>query len=745
MKQIFFAVLVIFFIVSFVTVFFTFTQVNAEQERLKNDIEYRSSLLADSLKESVEPNFINKSNVYLQSVVERFTDTQRIAGFAIVDNMGNIVAVSSSLPKEISDVQQIATDVMDSDTAAGDFIQFNDSKMYVFASPLRDQESVVGSLVIIQNAGYIDARLLDIWKNNLLRLFAQSFLVSLAVLFILRWIIFIPIRSLVDALRLTRNVSPDKSTQKIFDNPIFGPLLQEVGNMQQRLIEARIAASEEARLRLKKLDTPWTKERLKAFVSSILKERTIFLVSNREPYIHKKDGNKIVSYVPASGMVTALEPVMQACGGLWIAHGSGSADRLVVDKKDKVEVPPDDPRYTLKRVWLTEEEERGYYLGFANEGIWPLCHIAHTRPVFKKSDWEQYQKVNEKFARVLLEEIKGHKNPIVLIQDFHFALLPRLIKDKRPDAIVGIFWHIPWPNEEAFSICPWKKEMLEGMLGADIVGFHTQFHCNNFIHTVGNELEALVAWDKFTITKDSHKTLIKAFPISIDFNSVVVSKEQEQKNEEEKKELLEKLDVKTLYVGVGVDRLDYTKGILERLKAIELFLNKYPSYIGNFTFIQLASPSRSSVQEYKNFAEQVEQEVERINTAFKQNGWKPIIYLEEHKDHVYINTLYQVANVCLVTSLHDGMNLVSKEFVAARNDEKGVLVLSQFAGSSQELRGALIVNPYNGEQTADTIHRALTMPEKEQVSRMRRMRDVVKNYNVFRWSAELLKTMVDLE
>lgn len=744
MKQILVAVLVIFFIVSLITVSFTFSQVSNEEARLRNDIEYRSSLLADSLKESIEPNFINKSNTYLQSVVERFADRQRIAGFAIVDNVGNIVAVSSSLPKEISDAQEIATDVMDSDTPAGDFVQFNDTKMYVFASPLHDEESVVGSLVIIQNAGYIDSRLLDIWKNNLLRLFAQSFLVSIAVLLILRWIIFVPIRSLVDSLRLTRNGTTNKGRQKVFNNPIFGPLLQEVGNMQQHLIEARIAASEEARLRLKKLDTPWTKERLKAFVSNILKDRTIFVVSNREPYIHKKDGNKIVSYVPASGMVTALEPIMQACGGMWIAHGSGNADKLVVDKRDRVEVPPNDPRYTLKRVWLTEEEEKGYYLGYSNEGIWPLCHNAHTRPVFKKSDWEQYQKVNEKFAKAMLEELKGHKNPIVLIQDFHFALLPKLIKEKRPDAIVGIFWHIPWPNEEAFSICPWKKDMLEGMLGADIIGFHTQFHCNNFIHTVGNELEALVAWDKFTITRDNHSTFIKAFPISIDFSNMTYSKEQQQQHKEEEKELLDKLGVKTPYVAVGVDRLDYTKGILERLKAIELFLTNYPSYVGKFTFIQLAAPSRTDVQEYKDFAENVDKEVERINNAFKQNGWKPIVYLPEHRGHDFINTLYRAANICLVTSLHDGMNLVSKEFVASRYDEKGVLILSQFAGSSQELRGAIIVNPYNGEQTAEAIHQALTMKESEQTRRMRRMREVIKNHNVFRWSAELLKNMVDL-
>lgn len=514
--------------------------------------------------------------------------------------------------------------------------------------------------------------------------------------------------------------------------------------MRNRLMEARDAAREEASLRLKRLDAPWTKERLKLFVESTLKERKIFIVSNREPYIHKKTGEQISYYVPASGMVTALEPIMQACGGMWIAYGSGDADKLVVDSRDRVEVPPSDPKYTLKRVWLSEEEEQGYYYGFSNESIWPLCHIAHTRPVFKKTDWDQYQKVNQKFANAILEEIREEKNPIILIQDFHFALLPRLIKEKRKDAIVGVFWHIPWPNAESFSICPWKKEILEGMLGADLVGFHTQLHCNNFINTVGRELEALIAWDKFTITKDNHNTLIKAFPISIDFNAEIPLEEQQQKDKEEKKILLETLGVNTSYVGVGVDRLDYTKGILERLKAVELFLIKHPSYIENFTFIQLSAPSRTSVQEYKDYAEKVEKEVVRINDVFKKDGWQPIIYIQEHRGHDFINTLYRTANVCFITSLHDGMNLVSKEFVAARYDEKGVLILSQFAGSAQELRGALIINPYDGDQAADAMYKALNMRDSEQTGRMRKMREMVKNYNVFRWSADLLKMMVDL-
>lgn len=514
--------------------------------------------------------------------------------------------------------------------------------------------------------------------------------------------------------------------------------------MRKRLREARDAARREAPFWSKGLDAPWTKERLQLFVQDSLKGRKIFVVSNREPYIHRKTGEEITYYVPASGIVTALEPVMQACGGMWIAYGSGNADRFVVDEKSRVDVPPDDPQYTLKRIWLSGEEEKGYYYGFSNEGLWPLCHIAHTRPIFKKTDWDTYKEVNEKFANAILEEIRDERAPLVLIQDFHFALLPRLIKEKRKDAVVGIFWHIPWPNAESFSICPWKKEILQGMLGADLIGFHTQFHCNNFMDTVGRELEALIAWDKFTITKDNHRSLIKAFPISIDFNGTFLSDEQRQRHQEENRQLLDSLGITAEFIGVGVDRLDYTKGILERLKAVEIFLEKYPSYVGKFTFIQLSAPSRTSVKEYADFAQNVKKEVERINNLFQRDNWKPIVYLEEHRDHRFINTLYRVANFCLVTSLHDGMNLVSKEFIAARYDEKGVLILSQFAGSAQELRGAVIVNPYDGEKTAKTIFRALNMEEPEQSVRMKRMREKVKNHNVYHWSADLLKTMVDM-
>ncbi len=740
MKQIFAAVFVIIVIISFIVVAFTLTQVQEEDQRLKANFEQRSRLLADSLKETVQPNFISKSDEQLQRLVDKFESLERLAGMAIYDNKGNTVATSSSLIAQVLKTQKIAEYAMDADKATGDFIELNSEKVYLLATPLHDEESVVGALLIAQNAGFIDTRLNEIWRTNLLRLFIQASLISIAILLIIRWLIYEPTRSLVKFLKSARTGDLEQNYPSLPASLFFRPLIKEISSIRGSLIEARITANEEAKLGLQKLDSPWTEQKLKVFVKDVLKGRTIFMVSNREPYIHTKNGRDINYYVPASGMVTAIEPIMQACGGMWIAQGSGNADRLTVDKQDKLKVPPDEPKYTLKRVWLTEKEEAGYYYGFSNEGLWPLCHIAYTRPTFKKEDWEEYKKVNGKFAQNILSEIKNIERPIVLIQDFQLALVPRMIKNSRPDASVGIFWHIPWPNSESFSICPWKKEIIDGMLGADLIGFQTQLHCNNFIETVSREIESLLDFEQLTITRQNHTSYIKAFPISIAFPNPSKNKDTNF----DSKKLLKSLNVKTKYIGVGVDRLDYTKGILERLKAIEIFLKKNPTYIGNFTFLQIAAPSRSKIKQYQKFSEDVDKEVERINNLFRKNGWKPILLFKRHHSREEIDQFYKVANICLVTSLHDGMNLVAKEFVAARSDNKGVLILSQFTGASRELKDALIINPYNGEQTAEAIKLALELSPSEQTKKMKRMREVVKNYNIYRWSAELLKTIINI-
>lgn len=741
MKQVIVIVLVIVTIVSLIVVAFTVNQTQQEQQRLSVDLQYRSTILSEGLKEAIEPNFINTSEQQLQKLVDKLDDKERFAGMAIYNKKGNGIATSSGFIAQTSEIQKIAEDVMDADKANGDFVDTKSGNMYVLAIPIHDDTSVVGALMITQKAGYIDSRISEIWRNNLLRLFIQASLLSAAMILLIRWVIYKPIKDFADSLQQARMGKPEEENPKKSNSTFFKPLEKEISNIRRSLFEARMSATEEAKLRLEKLDSPWTEQRLKVFVKDILKKRTIYMVSNKEPYIHIKEGRSITYYVPASGMITAIEPIMEACGGMWIAHGSGNADKLTVDQNDKLQVPPEEPKYTLKRIWLTDHEEQGYYYGFANEGLWPLCHLAHTRPTFRKEDWEEYEKVNGKFAQTILAEIKDQERPIVLIQDFHLALVPGMIKNSRPDASVGIFWHIPWPNSESFSICPWKKEILDGILGADLLGFQTQLHCNNFIETVSKELESLINYEQFTITRNDHTSYVKPFPISIAFTN----RFNKNGNNFDAKSFLESINVKTKYIGLGVDRLDYTKGILERLKAIEIFLQRNPSYIRNFTFIQIAAPSREKIKQYQKFSEDVEKEVERINNLFRKNGWKPIILFKRHHNQEEIYRFYKAASVCLVTSLHDGMNLVAKEFISARNDEKGVLILSQFTGAARELKDALIVNPYNGEQTAEAIKVALELSPLEQTKRMKRMREIIKNYNIYRWSAEFLKTIASLE
>jgi trehalose 6-phosphate synthase len=427
---------------------------------------------------------------------------------------------------------------------------------------------------------------------------------------------------------------------------------------------------------------------------------------------------------------------MRACSGTWIAHGAGSADRETVDKHDRVQVPPEDPSYRLRRVWLTKEEEEGYYYGFSNEGMWPLCHIAHTRPVFRTSDWKSYVEVNQKFAEVVVQEAKTD-DPVILVQDYHFALLPKMVRERLPKATIITFWHIPWPNPEAFGICPWREEILEGLLGSSIMGFHTRFHCNNFVDTVDRFLEARIDRESSTISHNSKLTAVKSYPISIEWPARWIKQQ---------KSMLDcRADIRTLngfdqgrMLGVGVDRLDYTKGIVERFLAVERLLELYPEWIGKFTFVQIAAPSRSCIEQYQAFDHQVRDLAARINRKFGKEGYEPIALKIEHHSPQQVYEYYRSADVCMVTSLHDGMNLVAKEFVASRDDERGVLILSQFTGAARELPEALLVNPYNIDQCATALQVALTMPANEQRARMRSMRGLIQEFNVYRWAGRML-------
>ncbi|MBI2095816.1 MAG: trehalose-6-phosphate synthase [Candidatus Omnitrophica bacterium] len=587
------------------------------------------------------------------------------------------------------------------------------------------------------NSPDLQERVRTIWLNSFLRALIQVFFVGLTVLAVIYWNVMAPIRKTTEWIKKIRlGEMPEKLSVK--DQGILGPLAREISRMAKSLQMARLAAEEEARLR-QSTESLWTPERLKEFVRVKLDGRSLFVVSNREPYMHLGKGKEIECIVPASGMVTAMEPVLKACGGTWIAHASGDADRQTADPSGRLRVPPEEPQYTLRRVWISREEEEGYYYGFANEGLWPLCHVAHTRPIFREKNWAHYKAVNEKFAETVLEELEGAEDPCVLVQDYHFALLPALLKARRPDSRVAIFWHIPWPNPESFGICPWQKELLLGMLGADIVGFHTQYHCNNFMETVDRFLECRIDYENFTVNREGQKTSVKPFPVSIAFLDAARTDHLEEKRPlPEKKDLLKPYGLQAEFLAVGVDRLDYTKGIVERLHAVEHFLEKNRGYVGRFTFVELGAPSLTLIPKYQEFVLEIERETGRINDRFKAKNWKPILLLKKHHSHEEISPFYKLSDLCLVTSLHDGMNLVAKEFVMARDDEKGALILSQFTGAARELGDALLVNPYDVGQTSAAIKQALEMPAEEQARRMRRMRGTLKDRNVYKWAADLV-------
>jgi len=483
--------------------------------------------------------------------------------------------------------------------------------------------------------------------------------------------------------------------------------------------------------------TAWTPERLRHVLRRDLGGEGIIVVANREPYIHERgrDGEIQIRH-PASGLVTALEPVMRACSGIWIAHGSGSADRAVVDGRDHVAVPPGSPAYDLRRIWLSPQEEQGYYDGFSNEGLWPLCHTAHARPEFRAADWEEYQSVNRRFAEAVASEAKG-PDPIVLVQDYHFALLPRYLRELVPRATILTFWHVPWPYAERLGICPWARELLDGLLGSSILGFHTQAHCNNFLESVDRNLESRIDRERHSVILGGRETLVRPYPISIDWPSrwAAASPPASACQASVRSELGIAPHV---LLGVGVDRVDYTKGIEERLLAVERLLERFPQYRGRFTFVQLAAPSRLAIPRYRELNERVEALADRIDERFATGGWRPIVLLRGHHEPPAIFRMYRAADVCYVSSLHDGMNLVAKEFVASRDDLHGVLILSRFTGAARELTEALVVNPYDLEEASAALAAALSMPVHEQEERMRSMRALLSEMNVYRWAGKML-------
>jgi trehalose 6-phosphate synthase len=588
--------------------------------------------------------------------------------------------------------------------------------VHVSAIPVIDNEVALGFVVLVHDLNFVQRREATTRRFLLLAfgLLAATAAVVTLVTARLAW------RGWSDDLRgFLREGIP---------RPEFQPILGDVRDLVDRIVAERESDGEGG---------AWTPQRLKNTLNRFLHGERVVIVANREPYVHERTADGAITVVhPASGLVTALEPVMRACSGVWIAHGSGSADRDTVDRNARVRVPPGEESYLIRRVWLSPEEEKGYYYGFSNEGLWPLCHIAHARPIFRSEDWKHYQAVNERFAEAVCSEVDS-EDPIVLVQDYHFALAPRLIRERLPRATIIMFWHIPWPNSARLAICPWGNALVEGMLGASILGFHTQFDCNNFLESVDRFLEARIDREHNAVVQQGRRTLVRPYPISLEWP--VRWSATTPHADVCRRSLSEHLKLRPdALIGVGVDRLDYTKGVEERLLAVERLLERFPQYQGRFTFVQLAAPSRTEIDRYRQYNEAVELLAARINDRFGAGDYRPVILLRAHHEPPTVFRYYRAADVCYVSSLHDGMNLVAKEFIAAREDEHGVLVLSRFTGAARELTEALIVNPYDLDEASNALATALAMSPEEQRDRMRSMRAFVAEFNVYRWAGRML-------
>jgi trehalose-6-phosphate synthase len=684
------------------------------------DMDIRSELIGRTLQDPLSELLQKGERSRINALLLRASQDERLLALGVCNESDKLVYRTSGFPASLSckSPEKTGKDPVH-------LIRLPQGPVHVAVSPLEHEGIRIGSLVLVHDMSYMERRSADTRKYVIIFFVVLGVVISLITVFVahLSWRGWMAgVRAMLRGEGILRPFSQQATKSEL--QPLVGDLRELL-----RTLDAGRRFADDSTI-------TWSPESLRTLLHKQLVGERILVVSNREPYIHLLKDGQIEVHRPASGLVTAVEPVMRACSGTWIAHGGGSADRNTVDGKDRVRVPPHKPEYNLRRVWLTKEEEDGYYYGFANEGLWPLCHIAHVRPVFRTTDWEQYEKINQRFADAVVEEADSD-NPVVLVQDYHFALLPAMIRKALPKATIITFWHIPWPNPESFGICPWREELLKGMLGSTILGFHTPYHCKNFLETVDRYLETRIEHESSTISRRGQLTMVESYPISIQWPSpqqgTLATEAQIRTG------LLESLGLpQDQMLGVGVDRMDYTKGIPERFMAVERMFELHPEMVGRFTFIQIAAPSRSILEEYRTFQERVHAMAERINLRFSREGCPAIILKAEHHEPEQVNRYYRAADVCMVTSLHDGMNLVAKEFVAARDDEQGVLVLSQFTGAAHELHEALIVNPYHVEQTAEALHRALTMPDYEQRERMRSMRTLVRDFNVYRWAGRML-------
>lgn len=475
---------------------------------------------------------------------------------------------------------------------------------------------------------------------------------------------------------------------------------------------------------------------LVSFIKKQLGKRQLAVALQREPYIHIKTSHGIELKKGAGGVHILLDGILKKVGGTMVAVASGDADKLVVDAKNRIKVPPNHEKYTLKRVFLNEKETEGFYYGFANQTLWPLCHAVFVRPIFNPEWWHEYVRVNKKFADALIEEL-GDRESLVWVNDYHLALLPRLLKKRSKNIKIGTFWHIPWPTYEIARINPWRREIMDGLLGSDFIGFHRSYHVENFIDSARRDFGVIVDSEPTTITYKDRTTRLMNLPAGIDYHEIL---EKLDKNERHTKDLIKKdfgFDYK--YLAIGVDRIDYTKGIVVRLQAIDKLLEKHPELQGHFVYLSLGAPSRISIPAYNDYNRRIKEAVHQINAKYSKGDWQPIRFVNKIIPREKIFAYYQLADACLVTSLDDGMNLVAKEFIICNDPERGMLILSKFTGAAKDLPDAMLINPYDIESVADALYDSLKMESSEKKRRNMAMKEVVRENNIYKWGIEFIK------
>jgi len=741
MKRILMFVLPIAIISCMVFAGFGVFQVRTEQDKLTEDVKRKAKAVAESVDLSVKYILINNDLKSARQLVEKFQTRDLMQGCIIYDSSAHVIAATKRFSDWAENDNKYIKEALVKKVPNDGFGDFNQYSIYSYALPVLDDDlNALGAVEVVYDTSYIFVALAQLWRRLSVTLMVLIALIFVIAVFIQRHIFILPVKKLTEWFQHFQKGDIDDK-QPIREPGVLGNLASEVEEIALKMRIARKTMSKEAAVRVKE-DELWTDSKLKTLVRAKLADGALFVVSNRESYMHVIDDvSGLAKCVrPASGVVTAIDPILRACSGTWVAQASGNADKKFVNSKNKLGVPPGDNRYILKRVWLTKEEEDGYYYGFSNEGLWPLCHMTHTRPIFRDSDWQTYKKVNQKFADAVLEELPASR-PFIFIQDYHFTLLAKMIKEKRPDAIIALFWHIPWPNPEVFSICPYQHEILDGMLSCDLVGFHVQFHCNNFLDTANRLLECRVDTEKFSIVRSGMETHVRSFPISVD---VSMAMSMVKAARPQKQRIIEEYDLKGKIIALGVERIDYTKGIIERVLAIDRFLEKNPEYKNKFVFIQLVAPSRTHIKRYHDLIAEIDELIEKKNWKYSNGAWKPIIYLKKQFSPEEIAPFYALADVCIVSSLHDGMNLVAKEFIASREDLGGSLILSSFTGASKELTDAIQINPYAIEEFADSIKLAVEMPQAEKRRRMENMRRVVSENNVYKWAASIITDLTAL-